>query len=855
MRRALFAVFILLATASAQAADQVVSFGAYSYTFHENDGTGSVTVKRSGDPSVSFSVGYKAFINEVTTTGTITFAPNEMSKVLVVPIVNDNLFDSWGSNRQNYNVMLQSAPGVTVSGIAAPIYLIEDDPFPSITCANVTVAEGNNGPNNVHLPFTLSIGLKRADAIQFYVIVGGNVTRGSDYEDNGLWSAILPPGQKSGEVIVRVTGDNVPEPDETMTLGVDYAATWLAFPIVTILNDDYMPPAQQPRIHAGSTDSVSLSTTVPAPSMDHILLSSSDTKIASVQPFIDIPAGAVGGSFNVTGVSPGSAVITMKLPPSRSNATNTIPVEIFTVPTLQFDGGSTDTIVGESRTVTVTMDPHPAVPLLLPLTVGNPSVASVSSPTLTIGTNGIGSFSVLSMAPGVAIVMTQLPSYYGGATAGFYVSVAAPLLDTTAGPSSGGQRITIHATSLRGRCVATFDGVSGLNTTASSANYLTTSTPPHDAGIVDVGLQCGAEKTVFPGAYTYTSLPSRITTIYPSSGPSAGGILVTVNGDNLRRGRCSIWFGGKPATTISNDQTSAMLVATPSHEAGGVDVTMHCGNDLSTLGGTFLYTSDRLVTQLSGTFPGVAAPGDRVIVSGAGFRDDDEVFFDGVPGLDMVSTPTEHFITVPDLPPGNVAVTMRDNSGYTVPGPTLRMQAPASSQITSAPARVTASSEFSIIGAGFRPGAPFLLGGTPLETVVLTSTNATLRLPSSIGIGSYPFAMANQNTAPRTIQVENGLAVSSVSFPCSSTDGGPLITITGNGFVAGAVVSFGAADSTDVTVRDAHNIIARVPPSSGVGHETVKVTNPDGDSGALSNAFRYHWPDPGCIPSRRRPSR
>jgi len=79
-----------------------------------------------------------------------------------------------------------------------------------------------------------------------------------------------------------------------------------------------------------------------------------------------------------------------------------------------------------------------------------------------------------------------------------------------------------------------------------------------------------------------------------------------------------------------------------------------------------------------------------------------------------------------------------------------------------------------------------------------------------------------------------------------------MVTITGKGFASGAVVAFGASDSADVTVKDAHTILARVPPSSGLANETITVTNPTGEAAQLSNAFRYRWPDPGCGTSRHR---
>ena len=125
-------------------------------------------------------------------------------------------------------------------------------------------------------------------------------------------------------------------------------------------------------------------------------------------------------------------------------------------------------------------------------------------------------------------------------------------------------------------------------------------------------------------------------------------------------------------------------------------------------------------------------------------------------------------------------------------------------------------------------------------------------MPPFIGYGIYDLTLASQSGVPRTIQVTDGIAVTSVSIPCSSTEGGPVVTIAGNDFAAGAVVAFGAADSSDVTVIDAHTICARVPPSSGLAGETITVTNPNGDSAQLSNAFHYRWPDPGCGTTRHR---
>jgi hypothetical protein len=78
------------------------------------------------------------------------------------------------------------------------------------------------------------------------------------------------------------------------------------------------------------------------------------------------------------------------------------------------------------------------------------------------------------------------------------------------------------------------------------------------------------------------------------------------------------------------------------------------------------------------------------------------------------------------------------------------------------------------------------------------------------------------------------------------------VTITGSGFAPGAVVTFGIADGTDTVVRDEHTIVVRAPASSGVSDTAITVTNPSLDSGQLTAAFQYRWPESECGKPRRR---
>lgn len=66
----------------------------------------------------------------------------------------------------------------------------------------------------------------------------------------------------------------------------------------------------------------------------------------------------------------------------------------------------------------------------------------------------------------------------------------------------------------------------------------------------------------------------------------------------------------------------------------------------------------------------------------------------------------------------------------------------------------------------------------------------------------------------------------------------PRVTVTGAGFAAGAIVRFGSAAATAVTLLSATSINVTAPPHAR-GAVTVSVTNTNGKSASKPNAFTY----------------
>ncbi|HXA18349.1 MAG TPA: IPT/TIG domain-containing protein, partial [Thermoanaerobaculia bacterium] len=782
-RRWLFALSLLFAASSLRAATAVITLETSSFGFNRTEGTGEVTLIRSGDLSAACSVQYHVSIDAEVIDATASFDPKQQFKYIFFPIPYDHqVYDNRPSSAKNYFISISNPVGAVIgSPSTASLSVTENEAVPMATFQSTSAAEGDGGLTLVPIAVTLSAHLLATAFVDVFAI-GGTAEPGTDYEGVGtlphvsLGQVRFDAFQTTGQIVVRVKGDQHSEPDETIFIGggmPGFTQSPTASGILTILNDDYILTPGTLRIARGTVASLSVATSVPTPVTDHVLLSSSDPSVAAVPPFVDVPAGSLGKSFDVTAAGPGSAVIAATWPPSRGGGTMAARVDVYIATFYSFEKSPLSVTLGQSAAATMHFDPPPSEPLLLYLFQTNPTITNMP-PFFTVGTDGTGSFTLRGDGIGSSVITTTVPASYGGATTGFRFDVTPAAtfsigrLDTASGPSTGGQIVRIYGNAMGSRCTAMFDGVSGLNTSLVTAGSFTTSPPPHDPGLVDLAVRCGTDTETLSKAYTYTPQTSRITGLLPTIGSAGGGVLVAVTGENLRRGRCSLWFGGAAATIMQNDQATTMLVAAPPHAPGSVDVLMRCGSDASTLAGAFLYTSNEILPLLAGINPPSAAPGDRIIVSGSALRADDAIYFDNAAGLDVTSTPEQHFVTVPDLLLGYVTITLRDVAGHIAAGPSFRVLPVVAPQIASAPTHVLTSSEFPISGAGLRSSLTFLLGGTTLQPVAIASTYGQLRLPQSIVPGTYALTIANQNVAPRTIQVTSGLAIMSVSVPCSS---------------------------------------------------------------------------------------
>ncbi|MGD9720566.1 MAG: Calx-beta domain-containing protein [Pirellulales bacterium] len=185
------------------------------------------------------------------TSGTVTFAPGETSRIVSVPVVRDLVAEST----ETFSLLLSGVTGATLTRTSATATIADDDhvspPPPSVSIANVSTSEGNSGTKAAR--FTVSLSAPAGAPVTVaYATSNGTATAGSDYTaTSGTLS--FAPGETTKTFDVLVTGDTVVETDETFTAQLTSASGATiagAKATGTIVNDDQ--PPQLPTLSIGN---------------------------------------------------------------------------------------------------------------------------------------------------------------------------------------------------------------------------------------------------------------------------------------------------------------------------------------------------------------------------------------------------------------------------------------------------------------------------------------------------------------------------------------------------------------------------------------------------------------------------
>lgn len=439
-----------------------------------------------------------------------------------------------------------------------------------------------------------------------------------------------------------------------------------------------------------------------------------------------------------------------------------------------------------------------------------------------------------------------------------YALAAAPALTgltPSSGPSNGGTTVTItgsnFAVSPAPPPTVSFGGTPAASVTVTSATELTAVSPGRAAGATTVSLANpdgqAATQTL---AFTYTEAPApTVTSLTPSSGPSSGGTTVTITGTGFGPG-ATVSFGGTNAASRTVVSATQITAVTPSRPAGVAAVTVRNGDGRTgTLASGFTFTAGAPVVSSLNATTGSTNGGTPIAITGTGFVSGATVTFGGRPATGIVvESSTRIRAVTPANPAGPVAVKVRNadaqegtlNNAYTY----VLAARPTVTDVSPSSGPSNGGSNVSITGTNFVRGATVTFGGTASTKVTFFS--ATRLTAITPGHASGPVIVVVGNPDAQTGQLANAFnyiaspapSVSGLKPGFGPSNGGTTVYVLGANFANGATVGFGGSPATNVTFVGPTNLTVKSP-AHAIGRVEVTVTNPDGQTASLADAYLF----------------
>jgi hypothetical protein len=451
----------------------------------------------------------------------------------------------------------------------------------------------------------------------------------------------------------------------------------------------------------------------------------------------------------------------------------------------------------------------------------------------------LGLYPVLSVAPAVA--RDSPPT----------VTAISP--DT--GSLAGGTEVTITGAGFVSRSATVAFGTRpATDVKVTSPTTITATAPAHSAGSVDVTVtttDTGTSATDPLDLFAYG--PPRVTGLSPGSGPSFGGTSVTITGTSFGPVD-NVSFGTTAAPGVSViSGTKLVASAPPSLIAGVVDVTVSAPGSN---GGTsaishvdlYAYAAPKVTNVAPETGPaGTVTP---VTITGTNFSPGDSVGFGTTPSSQVI-------VWSPKVITAFAPATLRGGANVTVTNAVGRSPTSVAARFVAGTPTVTGISPeagspvgggiATITGEGFTASDGVDFGDTPSSSVTVVSPTVLEATAPPGNPGSVDVTVTSpQGTSPTSTADLYAYGVPQVTAvtPDNGSDSGrTVVTITGTGFVPGAIVRFGSTPAPRATVSSSGTSLEVAAPAGAGGPVDITVKTVVGRS-AVSTAdlFAYGTP-------------
>lgn len=461
------------------------------------------------------------------------------------------------------------------------------------------------------------------------------------------------------------------------------------------------------------------------------------------------------------------------------------------------------------------------------------AVSAVTSTTITCttGANAAGEVDVTVLnLDGQSVVATAAFTYLDPPT----ITSISP----NAGSLSGGTTITINGTEFFPGATVTVDGAACTSVSVPSSGTITCSTPAGTAGAKDVVVTNIDSQTVTStGGYTYQAGPT-VTSIAPTSGPTAGGTAVTITGTDFISG-ATVDIGG--TLCLSPVTTATTITCTTDATSAGLKTVTVTNPDSQndSLASAYLFSDPPVISTVVPD-AGAIAGGTTVTITGTDFVSGSVVTLDSLPCTSQtVVSSTSITCVTPAHAVGAVSFVVTNPDAANATSTYTYQLAPSVTSVSPSNGPMSGGTVITVNGSDFLAGATVDLGGSACTVSAVTATTITCTTTTH-ATGAVTVTVMNTDNQTGTLATgftfDPAPTLSSISPALGPSSGGTSLTLTGANFVAGAAVSIGGAACT-VTAETSTSITC----TTGVGTagaQVVTITNPDGQADTYSS-FTY----------------
>jgi len=411
-------------------------------------------------------------------------------------------------------------------------------------------------------------------------------------------------------------------------------------------------------------------------------------------------------------------------------------------------------------------------------------------------------------------------------------------------PASGGAgtQVAIAGTNLNGASSVSFSGSEATNYEVRSPTQILARVPTGArSGAISVKTPGGTASSAEGFTDTKPEAPPVVSSVTPTSGPTAGGTVITIKGENFVTPiQVTI---GRPATHVEVRSENEIVATTPAETVGSyvVTVTDEAG---SFNGPRYLYVPPAPTVESALPAEGPTAGGTVVTIRGANFEAGSTVNVGGAASHVEVLSETEIRATTPKAPAGSYEVVVTDEAGISAGGPSFRYIPPPPTIESIFPSNGPTAGGTPVVikGSNFQAGAGVIIGSQASHVEVRSESEIVADTPAEPA-GSYEVAVSDEGGmstgGPKYTFVQPTPTVESVSPTQGSTAGGTIVAIHGANFQPASSVEIGGWAS-HVEVRSEHEIVATTPEQPAGSYEVV-VSD---EGGTSSNGPRYVYIQP-----------